>query len=179
MGIWAKIRNRFASFRGDERGNTTIEFVIIAPLLFATVFSVFESGWLMTKYMMLDRGLDLAVRDVRLGKTPMPTQITLRNQTCTYARIFKNCQSSLVIEMTAINSIADLPATRAPCVNRAVATPPVAPFSTGARSQMVYVRACAVVDFIFPAMGLGLQLPKDGTGGFSLVTAGAFVNEPG
>jgi Flp pilus assembly protein TadG len=179
MRFLPRFRNRAGSFADDQKGNTTVEFVLIAPLLFATVYSVFESGWLMTKYMMLDRGLDMAVRDVRLGKTPMPTQETLRDQTCTYSTILRDCQDNLIIEMTAINSIDDIPTTVTPCVDRSTETPTIAPFSTGVRSQMIYVRACAVVDFIFPAMGLGLQLPKDSTGGYALVSAAAFVNEPG
>ena len=40
------------------------------------------------------------------------------------------------------------------------------------------IRACAIVDPMFPMTGLGLSLTKDETGGVQLVTVSAFVAEP-
>ena len=59
----------FKRFLRDERATASVEFVMIAPLYLAAVFSVFEAGWLMTKNMMLERGLDQTVRDIRIGRT--------------------------------------------------------------------------------------------------------------
>jgi hypothetical protein len=35
-----------------------------------------------------------------------------------------------------------------------------------------------VQDPIFPSTGIGLQLREDGQGGYQMVTASVFVNEP-
>lgn len=179
MARWNGIRRQLNRFAADCSGSATVEFVIIAPLLFMIVFSVFESGWLMTKYMMLDRGLDLAVRDVRLGIAANPTHDEIRDKVCDYAAIIKDCREALVLEMTALDSVADIPTTSATCVDRTVNTLPVTGFNAGARSQIIYVRACAIVDPLFPGMGLGLQLTKDASGGFALLSNAVFVNEPG
>jgi Flp pilus assembly pilin Flp len=165
-------------FRRDDSGAATVEFVIIAPLVFVVVFSVFESGWLMTQYMMLDRGLDLAVRDVRLGIDPEADHDSIRDAVCENAHILKDCRNSLVLEMIPIASAADVPSTTAPCVDRSSDDKTVTTFSTGTRSAIMYVRACAIIDPIFPGMGLGLQLNKDATGGYALLASAAFVNEP-
>ncbi len=178
MSVFRKFLNRLVCFRADASGAATIEFVIIAPLIFTTVFSVFESGWLMTKYMMLDRGLDMAVREVRLGIEADPTHDVIRDKVCEYALILRDCQTSLVLEMVTIDSIADIPSTASTCVDRSVEDMPAMAFNTGARSEIVYLRACAIVDPIFPGMGLGLQLPKDATGGYALLASAVYVNEP-
>ena len=43
---------------------------------------------------------------------------------------------------------------------------------------VVFVRVCAAVDTIFPGIGLGLKLPKDGANRFNIVSTSAFVYEP-
>ncbi len=178
MSMFRKFINRLAGFGSDTKGAATVEFVILAPILFTTVFSVFESGWLMTKYMMLDRGLDLAVREVRLGLDPTASETSIKAKVCEYALILRDCETSLMIEMTPIATVADIPTTATTCADRTGGTTPLASFATGARSQIMYVRACAVVDPIFPGMGIGLQLPKDASGGFALLATSVFVNEP-
>ena len=56
---------------------------------------------------------------------------------------------------------------------------PVVTFNPGSRSEIMFMRACVVIDPLMPGMGLGLHLPKDTSGGFALVSYSAFVNEPG
>ncbi len=52
-------------FGADRTGAAALEFAIVAPLLLALAFSTFEAGWMMTKTILLDRALDIAVRAVR------------------------------------------------------------------------------------------------------------------
>jgi hypothetical protein len=40
------------------------------------------------------------------------------------------------------------------------------------------VRVCVVQDAMFPTTGIGLGLPKDGQGGYGLISTTAFVTEP-
>jgi Flp pilus assembly pilin Flp len=165
-------------FRRDQSAAATVEFVMIAPLLFSVVFSVFESGWLMTKYMMLDRGLDMAVRELRLGIEDDPTHAGIVEKVCEYALILRDCEDILILDMMTVDAAEDIPATTSPCRDRMVEEPPASAWNTGARSEIVFVRACAIVDPIFPGMGLGLQLPKDASGGFALLASSVYVNEP-
>jgi hypothetical protein len=51
-------------------------------------------------------------------------------------------------------------------------------FNAGARSSIVYVRACFVVSPLTPGMGLAMALSKDATGAVRIVSKSAFANEP-
>ena len=164
-------------FFRDRAGNATVEFAIIAPVYLAAVLSIFEAGWLMTKNMMLERGLDQTIREIRLGNSGLTTHEEFKNSICTYSRILKDCSDTMVLEVTPILSAADIPTANAVCRDRT--TPPPSPnFNLGQRSDIMYVRACVIVDPMMPGLGLGLQLPKDNTGGFQMIAFSAFVNEP-
>jgi len=52
--------------RRKEDGNATIEFAILFPAFIMIFLSAFESGLLMTRQVLLDRAVDLTVRDIRL-----------------------------------------------------------------------------------------------------------------
>jgi len=59
MRMTSFIKSCLQKFRGDQTGAASVEFVLIAPMYFALMLSTFEAGWLMTKSMMLERGMDL------------------------------------------------------------------------------------------------------------------------
>jgi len=178
------IRTVWREFTAREDGAGTIEFALFFPALFTLVFSVFEVGWLASKIMMLDRAVDLTVRDLRIGALPNPTHDGLKALICDRALIFADCFSSLALELTPVSGsfgvglgggLAAAPA----CVDRT--QPGIAPVVTinpGSQSQNMMVRACVVVDPLMPGMGVGLRLPKDASGGYRMVSASAFVNEP-
>jgi hypothetical protein len=75
--------------------------------------------------------------------------------------------------------IATFPTGGANCIDRTSDVDPVITFVPGARSEIMFVRACLIVDPIFPGMGLGAQLPVDASGGYAIVVQSAFMNEPG
>lgn len=169
-------------FRRDEGGAASVEFVIIAPMYFALMLSTFEAGWLMTKSMMLERGLDITMRDLRLGVYPNPTHAQMKSIICNNAAILKNCESTMLLELRPINSAADAQ-TSTVCVDRQPSgdVVPTVTFNTtrGDREvETMFVRACVMVDPLVPGMGLALHLPKDAKGGMAMVSYGAFVNEP-
>ena len=166
-------------FRRDEEASATIEFVMLVPLVMWIVFSVIESGWLSTQQTMLNRGLNLAVRDLRLGRRPNPTADEIKQDICNYAGILRNCMANLTLELAEVsNPIGGLTAV---CVDRSVSVAPVVVFDPGSHlnQDIMIARACYVVDPLIPGAGFGAALPKDSTGGFHMVAFSAFVNEPG
>lgn len=171
---------KFKQFLKDERANASVEFVIIAPLYLGAVLSVFESGWLMTKNMMLERGLDQTIREIRLGRHSLTTHDDFKSRICTYSRILRDCNDTMILEVTPISSAASIPSGAALCRDRATPPPPPSSmkFNLGARDDIMFVRACVIVDPIFPGIGIGLHLPKDNTGGFQMIAYSAFKNEP-
>lgn len=171
-------------FMADDTGSSTIEFALFFPALFFLVFSVFEVGWLATKVMMLDRALDLTVRDLRIGLIANPTFDGLKQTICDRALIFADCFDSLALNLTPVTGgfgtgVQGGLAAGPVCVDRTQpGIAPVVVINPGTESQNMLVRACMVVDPLMPGMGIGLRLPKDPSGGFQMVSASAFVNEP-
>lgn len=177
-----KIRSFLKSFRDDESANATIEFVILIPVVLWIVFSVLEAGWLMTQQTMLNRGVNMAVRDLRVGDpnplAPAPTHASIKADICEYAGILRNCSSALHLELVEFsNPISSASAT---CVDRATAIEPLVNWVLGSRvtPEIMVLRACFVVDPLIPGAGIGALLPKDPTGGYHMVTFSSFVNEP-
>lgn len=161
----------------DKRGVAAIEFALLAPLLFSVVFSIMEAGWIMSQSIMLDRGVSKGIRNIQLGH-----QISyqdLKTNICQEAFILLDCDNAIRLEFTPITTIADFPTTSTSCVDRRVMIDPVTTYAQGARSQIMFARACFVVDPIVPGIGFALSFPKDETGGIRLTSSFAFVNEPG
>ncbi len=165
-------------FRDDEDASATAEFVILIPVVMWVVFSVIEAGWLMTQSTMLSRGLNMAIRDLRLGRRPNPTPNDIKADICNYATILRNCQSILTLELVRIdNPIGNANAT---CVNRNATVQPSVAFNIGSHinQDIMVARVCYVVDPLIPGSSFGATLPRDATGAYHLVSYSAFANEP-
>lgn len=180
-----KMKDMLTDYVKDTDAAASLEFVIIAPVLFFMVFSIFEAGWLMTKQTMLSRGLNMAIRDLRLGKITgsNPTEIhnNIKAKICEKSMIFRNCDQLLHLEVREIDLTTGIPWTSPTCVDRS--TEDLAPLvvSTGTHDgdpSTMFVRACVIVDPMIPGSGLGVHLTKDSTGGYSMVAFSAFKNEP-
>lgn len=172
------IASRLNEFRRDETGSPTVEFVIIAPFLFWFTFSTFESGWLMTQQAMLNRGLNMVTRELRLDLINSPTHLIVKNRICHQARILRNCSDSLKLELIDFVLADGPPTTAASCVDRTEDLEPDAAINRGADEQLMFMRACIVVDPLLPGFGLGAALTTDSSGGLSLVARAAYTNEP-
>lgn len=162
----------------DEAGTATVEFCIVFPVFMLVLCSMAETGTLMMRQVMLDRGVDIAVRDLRINTWPTVTQDLLRTRICDSVIALSDCKTSLVVEMTQIAKGASLPSAAAPCVDRAASVTPSVTFVQGKENQMMLVRACATFRPILPGVGLGLDLAKDRNGYYALTATSAFVVEP-
>ena len=61
------LRRRLAWLRGCEEGSATVEFVIIFPAIMMLLLMSVEVGVMMARGMMLDRGIDVSMRTLRLA----------------------------------------------------------------------------------------------------------------
>ncbi|MEE9455446.1 MAG: TadE/TadG family type IV pilus assembly protein [Paracoccaceae bacterium] len=178
MTLLSKICTKLQAFRHCSSGSSTVEFVLIAPTLLWFVFSVFEAGWLMTQQTMLARGLNMAIRDLRLGRIENATHEIVKARVCARARILRECMGSIHLELQPISLSTGVPQTSPSCVDVTGEITPAENFSTGVRDQeIMFIRACVVVKPLMPGMGLGADLTKDASGRFSLVAFSAFMNE--
>lgn len=177
MTLWQFFLRNGRGIASDRRGTAAIEFAILAPLTFSLVFSTIEAGWIMTQSIMLDRGMSRASRALQLGNKSKLTYADFKKSICKEALVLLDCETTLSVELTPINTSGDFPKTGTPCVNRKTSIDPVTEFKTGVQSQVIFVRACYTVDPLTPGLGLGFSLSKDNDGGLLLLSQFAFANE--
>ncbi|MEM9043281.1 MAG: TadE family protein [Pseudomonadota bacterium] len=170
----------FKRFLANDDGNASIEFVIVFPFFMFLFLSIVEMGFLATRAVLLERGLDMAIRDVRLDLIAELDHEKLKNRVCELSTILTNCDEDLFVELQLFDANASFPQNAAFCQDRSdrESLDPKTNFNPGGRAEIMFVRACMVVDPIVPGTGLGLSLPRDQSGGYQLVTYSAFMNEP-
>ncbi len=169
----------FRRFRRDERGTATLEFCLVLPAFLILFVSSFESGILMTRHVMLERGLDMAVRAIRLNTTHNFTHTEVKRMICNSAAILPNCMTTLKLEMTPTNPRAWVDVQRAAdCVDVQSPNAPVREFQNGQQNQLMVLRACALFKPLFPRFGLGSNLPHKSGNMYALISTSAFVMEP-
>lgn len=177
--LLSRLRLRAARIAREEDGTATIPFLLFLPFFMMLVISSLEMGILMMRHVMLERALDLSVRDLRLGLFT-GDYTDFKRSICNRAGVIPDCMNVLVVELRPVSTLTWEPLASGPiCIDRANPLVPLGnPFETGAGDELMLIRACAKFDPIVPTTGLGFHLPKDNTGAYALVSTTAFVNEP-
>lgn len=163
-----------------EDGTSTIEFVIVVPTFILIFVSMFELGISMTRLTMLEHSLDVTMRDIRIGTGQAISHDQIRDQICETAGFLRDCEKSLQVEMVRIDrNDWIMPSRDATCIDQSPdAALPVTAFENGAPSDVMFIRACFVVEPLFPTLGLGAMLETDAAGNMHLVASSAFAQEP-
>lgn len=176
------LRKRLRIFRRREDGAAAIEFVVMTPLLFGIFMTAMELGVYSMRQMWLDRGLDVAVRQVRLNTANIPSHDALKQTICINAGFLPDCSNSLKLEMIRVDprAFASLDA-EVDCVDRSepIESQEEPNYITGNEHDLMMLRACVKFSPMFPTTGLGFQLDKDGAGQAVMTAMSAFVQEPG
>ena len=171
-------------FWKSDTGSTTVEFALLFPLFMAFFSSGFEAGLYMVRTVMLERGVDTAIRDVRLGGTELPDLKGLKEEICRDSLVLPNCIESLQIQLEsiplqpgAINAVSG----PVRCIDKLSKADPSTGtnYSVGGENEMMVVKVCALMKPLFPTTSLAMGMRKDPQGNYALVAVTAFVNEPG
>ncbi|WP_163849387.1 TadE/TadG family type IV pilus assembly protein [Pseudooceanicola aestuarii] len=175
-----RILSRLRRFSGDESGTSTVEFAFAFFILFITAMSGVEQGMMTLKQTMLERGLDLAVRDLRLISGNEVQHADIKDRICSYAGFIPDCEETLRLEMKPTNLRSNYVefTNSTDCIDRSEEVTPVRQFTNGGQNELMLLRACVKIKPIFPGAGLGKQVMKDGNGEISIFSLSAFVNEP-
>lgn len=170
---------RLRRFRRDEDGNVTIEFAIWFSVVFMLLASGVEIAYMNLRHAMLERAVDISVRDIRLGTGAPPNYEAVREKICSTAKVVDDCMASVTLEMIRV-SPRDMSgfAESADCRNVEEDPRPVRNFEAGMDNQLMLLRACLSFKPIFPSTGLGSKLHTDPEGYSWLVVKSAFVQEP-
>lgn len=176
----ARIRRSLRSFLRSQTGSATIEFAITFPALITVLLSGIELGFVTLQQAMLERALDITVRDIRLGTGNAPQHDEIKDLICERAGFISNCGASLRLEMVQVDPRAWTAIDPDPdCIDRSAEVAPVRGFVNGQDNELMILRVCAMIDPVFPTTGLGKTLADGGTSGqYALVTVAAFVQEP-
>lgn len=184
ISILPRLRILLKRFGDCEAGTASLEFVIVFPIFFGFFLMTFESGMVNAQHVMLERGVDIAIRDVRIGRIATPTPDRLRARICETALIIPDCEAQLQVEMVMRDPRAwvDVP-TRVRCIDRSLSVQPVVTFTNGDNNDMMVLKACVRIDPLLPTTGLGKVIVDNNStdaaaGSLALVAYSAFVIEP-
>jgi hypothetical protein len=190
------LKEKCGAFYADERGVVTVEFVIVFPVFFSFFLMAVESGMFQVRQVVLDRGVEVAIRDVRIGRITNPAPDALvptafralvLNRICEAAAILPKCLEQTQLEMIILDprdwDDADIPAD-IECIDRSVPVQPTITFTNGESNDLVFLRACIRIDPFFPTTGLGKAVIEGAAGddaadgSMGLVSVGFFAVEP-
>ncbi len=168
-----------ARFRRGTDGAVTVEFVIVFPVLMLFLLFALELSFITLRHAMLERGLDLTVRQIRLGYATPPDHPTIKGMVCDFSKLGGNCEQNLRLEMKPVDPRAYSGLDpRADCFDAAEPTRPVRQFTAGQRNQLMILRACLKYSPFFPGATLGEALHTDSSGMAAVTSMAAFVQEP-
>ncbi|WP_170381593.1 TadE/TadG family type IV pilus assembly protein [Ruegeria atlantica] len=165
-------------FKKSEEGSLTVEFVIIFPLFLFLILSAVEYSLVTIKQAMLERAVDITVRDIRLSTGETMTHDSIKDAICANATIIDDCSNNLLLEMIEQSAYTGVNLPIEPtCVDRSEEVQPVTTFENGPPNALMILRACAKVDPIFPSSNMGRALVGDDEL-IALTATTAFVQEP-
>lgn len=173
------LRTHIECFARDERGTASVEFIIVMPIYITVITLGVELGLLTLRHTLLERGLDMAVREVRLGTGTAPQHDDIKDLICENSLMLLDCQTKLRLEMRS----ADIRAfnaldTTADCTDSSEPSKPVKEFTPGQENELMLLRACLRYDPLFPGALLGSALETDSSGEAAVIVTSAFVQEP-
>lgn len=166
-------------FRRNDDGFITIEFALAVPLIFTLFLTSVEMGIYAVRQNFLDRGLDMAVRDIRLNTGAEFSHAEIKSRVCQYSGFLEDCDIALTVQMSPVNPRAFAGfAGSATCADVSMPPAPPTPFAHGSEHQLMLVRACYVFRPVFPSTGMGRSFTKDSNGRVKMVSLSGFVQEP-
>lgn len=166
-------------FISGEPGGGAIELVLILPIAMAIFMASMESALYMTRQIMLDRAVDMTVRDLRLGGYANPDAALLKQEICDRASGVPDCDSEIRLELRPVSTTTwNLPSESMRCVDQSEAINIPDDANPGVQNELMIVRVCIRQDAMFPGTGIGEGL-SNSRGRYRIISVAAFVNEPG
>ena len=173
------LANACTSFCRKEDGSSTLEFLLVLPAAFVFAGATYETGFIGMRDMMLERAVDVTVRDVRVGIISEPTHQNLKENICNEALVIPDCMNQVKLEMLRKDvrdyvGLDDQP----DCIDREATGEPMVNFTNGGNNELMILRACSLFDPMLPTAKIGASVPKQSDGAYALVATSSFVLEP-
>lgn len=179
----ARRSRRWRRFARREDGAVTVDFVIVFPVFILFFLCTFEVGMTMVRQVMLDRGVDITVRALRLGQLEVESSSDtihelLKRNICSLSGILPKCMDNLLIELQPVAAGWTPLATSPTCIDKDAVVQPVTNPNFGQQNEMMLVRVCALVKPMFVTSFMAQKMAEPQGEWFPLVATSAFVNEP-
>jgi hypothetical protein len=176
-------------FWQDPAGSASIEFVFVFPVIMMLFLASIEAGVFTLRHVMLERNVDIVVRDIRLGRMDGATHEELKEEICELGTLIgsnEDCVESMQIWLQPINTANfDMAIPPNYCVDKSLdpivtVEPTPDEFAFGSDNDIVLMRVCLSGEPWFPTSVVGANMTRgEDDGNYALVTTSVFVNEPG
>jgi TadE-like protein len=127
----SRLMSRCARFaRSEEGSGAVIEFVIMLPFLMFIFMASAEAGLYTARQILLDRAVDLTMRDLGLGNIANPTHDVIKDNICDNVPAIPDCHANIRVELLPISTVVwDLPTNSSTCIDRGAAVQPALSFN--------------------------------------------------
>ena len=91
-----------ARFRGNQRGSAAVEFALVAPLFFALLFAIIETGLVFFASQSLETALQDSARAIMTGQAQISNltkQSFKANIVCKYAGSLFDCENGIFVDV--------------------------------------------------------------------------------
>ena len=89
-------------FRGNQRGSAAVEFALVAPLFFALLFAIIETGLVFFASQGLETALQDSARMILTGQAQTAKydkQGFKKNVVCTYVNALFDCEKGIYVDV--------------------------------------------------------------------------------
>src|SRR6202022_2665639 len=103
------VRNAIRRFRRNRRGSAAVEFALVAPVFFALLFAIIETGIMFFAGQVLESINQNSARMILTGQaqTAAYTQTQFANYVCTQVPALFTC-ANIYIDVRSYNSFANV-----------------------------------------------------------------------
>ncbi|NOD36063.1 MULTISPECIES: TadE/TadG family type IV pilus assembly protein [unclassified Ruegeria] len=172
-----RMLSKLGPFRRSETGSATIEFVMLVPFFLAFLVAGAELSLITMRHAALERGVDLIVRDIRLGTGTNWNHDDIKTRICDVSGI-TDCVGNLRLQMIQQDAFTGIVLSdKVPCTDSSEDPKPVLDFKSGQSNELMILRACLRIDPILEASAIAKVVPDD-TGHYAVTATTAFVQEP-
>ncbi|RLL65243.1 TadE/TadG family type IV pilus assembly protein [Paenirhodobacter hankyongi] len=163
-----------------EDGAVTIPTIFWLPLFFMIMLAGVEMMVTNLRQLLLERAVDVATRELRIGNMVNLTHDQLKQKICAAIRFVPDCTANLAVEIFPVDTTTwQFSNTGRPLCTDSSSTDVLNPtLDYGGSNQLMVVRACLKLKTMSDMDPLGAALVKDSSGRFALVAMTAYVNEP-
>lgn len=170
---------RLRRFLRDRSGAATLEFCLAFPPVIYFLILGAETGLLQLRQSMMEHGMEIAVRELRLGNPAMTDPERLKDEICANSLMLSDCRENITVETRPIDTATwDIAGTGIACRDSTAPINPVVSYATGGKNELMLLRFCVTFRPVLPGAGLAAAMEKLPDGRYALTAATVFVNEP-